>query len=121
AVWLVSHAAGPNTGGDSLVATVLDDEASTVIGTGASAAPYTGSFRPMGDQLSRFDGPPQQGTWKLRVSDRYENDTGSLLGWGLTIRAAQCDPNVNAPDTQINAAPPTLGGSANRTFPSAPP
>ena len=33
------------------------------------------------------------------MSDRYENDTGSLLGWGLTIRTAQCDPNVNAPET----------------------
>jgi subtilisin-like proprotein convertase family protein len=115
-VRLVEHAGGPNNGGDNLVDTVLDDESSTVIGTGASAAPYTGSFRPMGDQLSRFDGQQQQGTWKLRVSDRYENDTGSLLGWGLTIRAAQCDPNVNAPDTQISAAPPTLVGSRNASF-----
>jgi subtilisin-like proprotein convertase family protein len=115
-VRLVEHAGGPNNGGDNLVDTVLDDEASTVIGTGASAAPYTGSFRPMGDQLSRFDGQQQQGTWKLRVSDRYENDTGSLLGWGLTIRTAQCDPNVNAPETQINAAPPTLVGSRNASF-----
>ena len=115
-VRLVEHVGGPNNGGDNLVDTVLDDEASTVIGTGASAAPYTGSFRPMGDQLSRLDGQQQQGTWKLRVSDRYENDTGSLLGWGLTIRTAQCDPNVNAPDTEIQAAPPSLVGSRNASF-----
>jgi hypothetical protein len=98
------------------VDTVFDDEAATVIGSGASAAPYTGSFRPQGDQLSRFDGKEQQGTWKLRVSDRYENDTGSLLGWGVTIRTAQCDPNVNAPDTEIQAAPPTLVGSRHASF-----
>ena len=48
--------------------------------------------------FDRFDGKEQQGTWKLRLSDRYENDTGSLLGWGLTIRTAQCDPDVNAPE-----------------------
>jgi len=115
-VRLIEHVGGPNNGGDDLVETVFDDEAGTVIGSGGSAAPYTGSFRPQGDQLSRFDGKEQQGTWKLRVSDRYENDTGSLLGWGLTVRTAQCDPNANAPDTQIQAAPPTFAGSRHASF-----
>ena len=50
------------------------------------------------------------------MSDRYENDTGSLLGWGLTIRTAQCDPDVNAPDTEIQAAPPSLAGSRTASF-----
>ena len=115
-VRLIEHVGGPNNGGDDLVDTVFDDEAATTIGSGASAAPYTGSFRPQGDQLERFDGKEQQGTWKLRVSDRYENDTGSLLGWGLTIRTAQCDPDVNAPDTEIQAAPPSLAGSRTASF-----
>ena len=115
-VRLIEHVGGPNNGGDDLVDTVFDDEAPTVIGSAGSAAPYTGTFRPQGDQLSRFDGKQQQGTWKLRVSDRYENDTGSLLGWSLTIRTAQCDPNVNAPDTQIQAAPPSLVGSRSASF-----
>ena len=113
-VRLIEHVGGPNNGGDDLVDTVFDDEAPTVIGSAGSAAPYTGSFRPQGDQLSRFDGKEQQGTWKLRVSDRYENDTGSLLGWSMTIRTAQCDPNVNAPETQIQAAPPSQVGSRQR-------
>ncbi|HEV7845196.1 MAG TPA: S8 family serine peptidase [Thermoleophilaceae bacterium] len=115
-VRLIEHVGGPNNGGDDLVDTVFDDEAPTVIGSGSSAAPYTGSFRPQGDQLARLDGKEQQGTWKLRVSDRYENDTGSLLGWGLTIRTAQCDPDVNAPDTQIDAAPPSLASSRTASF-----
>jgi subtilisin-like proprotein convertase family protein len=115
-VRLIEHVGGPNNGGDDLVDTVFDDEAPTTIGSGASAAPYTGSFRPQGDQLARFDGKQQQGTWKLRVSDRYENDTGSLLSWGLTIRTAQCDPDVNAPDTSIKAAPPSLAGSRSASF-----
>ena len=50
------------------------------------------------------------------MSDRFENDTGSLLGWGLTIRTAQCDPDVNAPDTEIQVAPPSLAGSRNASF-----
>jgi subtilisin-like proprotein convertase family protein len=115
-VRLIEHVGGPNNGGDDLVDTVFDDEASTVIGSAGTAAPYTGSFRPQGDQLSRLDGKEQQGTWKLRVSDRYENDTGSLLSWGVTIRTAQCDPNVTAPDTQIQAAPATLAGSRHASF-----
>ena len=50
-VRLIEHVGGPNNGGDDLVDTVFDDEAPTVIGAGATAAPYTGSFRPQGDQL----------------------------------------------------------------------
>jgi subtilisin-like proprotein convertase family protein len=115
-VRLIEHVGGPNNGGDNLVDTVFDDEAATTIGSGSSAAPYTGSFRPQADQLARFDGKEQQGTWKLRVSDRFENDTGSLLGWGLTIRTAQCDPDVNAPDTEIQTAPPSLAGSRSASF-----
>jgi subtilisin-like proprotein convertase family protein len=115
-VRLAEHVGGPNNGGDNLADTVFDDQASTTIGAGASTAPYTGSFRPQGDQLSRLDGKEQQGTWKLRVSDRYENDTGSLLGWGLTIRTAQCDPDVNAPDTEIQTAPPPLSSTRNASF-----
>ena len=91
-------------------------QVATTIGAGVTAAPYTGSFRPQGDQLARFDALEQQGTWKLRVSDRFENDTGSLLAWGLTIRTAQCDPDVNAPDTAIQAAPPSLAGSRSASF-----
>ena len=115
-VRLIEHVGGPNNGGDDLVDTVFDDEAATTIGAGGTAAPYTGTFRPQGDQLGRFDGKEQQGTWKLRVSDRYENDTGSLLSWGLTIRTAQCDPDVNAPDTAIQVAPPSRAGSRNASF-----
>jgi subtilisin-like proprotein convertase family protein len=115
-VRLIEHVGGPNNDGDDLIETVFDDEAATTIGSGSSLPPYTGSFRPQGDQLARFDGKEQQGTWKLRVSDRYENDTGSLLGWALTIRTAQCDPDVNAPDTQIQAAPPSLAGSRTASF-----
>jgi len=115
-VRLIEHVGGPNNGGDNLVDTLFDDEAATTIGSGSSAAPYSGSFRPQADQLARFDGKEQQGTWKLRVSDRFENDTGSLLGWALTIRTAQCDPDVNAPDTSIQAAPPSLAGSRTASF-----
>lgn len=115
-VRLIEHVGGPNNGGDDLVDTVFDDDATTAIGAGASSAPYTGTFRPQGDQLARLNGKEQQGTWKLRVSDRFENDTGSLLGWALSIRTAQCDPDVNAPETEIQNAPPPLAGSRSASF-----
>ena len=50
------------------------------------------------------------------MSDRYENDTGSLLGWSLTIRTAQCDPNVNAPETRSRPTPPSLVSSRTASF-----
>ena len=115
-VRLIEHVGGPNNGGDDLVDTVFDDEAPTGDRLGRERGAVHRQLPPAGPTSSRFDGKEQQGTWKLRVSDRYENDTGSLLGWGLTIRTAQCDPNVNAPETQIQAAPPSLVGSRHASF-----
>ena len=53
-------------GGANFVGTVLDDEASTAIQTGA--APFTGRFRPEGP-LSVLDGLDTVGTWTLEIRD----------------------------------------------------
>jgi hypothetical protein len=82
---------GAENSGDNFTNTVFDDEAAIGLGGRGSAAPYTGSFRPQGDRLSRFDGKQQQGTWTLRVTDLSAGDTGTLNGWGTVIRRAVCD------------------------------
>jgi subtilisin-like proprotein convertase family protein len=74
--------------GDNFTNTVFDDEAATAI---SGSAPFTGSFRPQADQLSRLDGEVQQGTWTLKVSDLVADDTGTLNSWGLDIAPAVCD------------------------------
>ena len=120
-VRLIEHVGGPNNGGDDLVDTVFDDEAPTTIGAGASAAPYTGSFRPQGDQLARFDGKEQQGTWKLRVSDRYENDTGSLLSLGPHDPHRPVRPGRERARHRDPGGAPVARGLPHRQLRSSPP
>ena len=112
----------PNTGAvenQAFVNTVFDDEAVPSIGSGSE--PYTGSFKPQRDQLSRFDGKDRRGTWTLRVRDLFEGDTGTLRAWGLTSRKAVCDFDSVPPETSIAAAPgsPVAQSSASFEFSSA--
>jgi subtilisin-like proprotein convertase family protein len=88
-VKLAEHPGGPDNGGDNFAGTVFDDEAGANISDGAP--PYTGTFRPQNDQLSRFDGKPREGTWTLRVRDLVEGNAGTLSGWGTETQAAGCD------------------------------
>ena len=65
--------------------TSFDDNAATAIKTGTT--PFVGSFRP-DEPLSRFlnkSGAGANGTWKLRVNDNANLDTGSLECWSLHI------------------------------------
>jgi subtilisin-like proprotein convertase family protein len=75
--------------GDNFTNTVFDDEAAVAISSGT--APFTGSFRPQGDQLSRLDGEPLQGTWTLKVADLANLDIGTLDSWGHGIALGVCD------------------------------
>jgi subtilisin-like proprotein convertase family protein len=100
-VELAEHPGGPDNGGKNFVDTVFDDEAALNISSGS--APYTGSYRPQNDELSRFDGKDKAGTWTLRVRDLFEGDTGTLQGWGTGVRTATCARN---PQTTITDGPP---------------
>jgi subtilisin-like proprotein convertase family protein len=90
-VVLANRPGGNLNGGNDLTNTVFDDEASTAIGAGGTAAPYTGSFKPQADELSRFDGESQQGTWTLKVSDLGSADTGTLQAWRADVSLRLCD------------------------------
>jgi hypothetical protein len=61
---------------------VFDDEAATSITAGA--APFSGSFRPEGS-LATLDGKTANGTWRLRVADDANIDTGTLQAWSATL------------------------------------
>jgi subtilisin-like proprotein convertase family protein len=116
-VRLVQHPGGPDNDGNDFVNTTFDDEAATNVST--ESAPYTGSFRPQNDQLSRFDGEQRQGTWTLRVRDLFEGDAGTLTSWQTTTRRAICNFADQAPpDTAITAGPsgPVASRSASFSF-----
>ena len=108
---LAQHPGGPDNGGNNFSSTVFDDEAAVNISS--AAPPYTGSFRPQRDQLSRFDGKEADGIWTLRVRDLYEDDTGSLAGWGTNTRLARCARN---PQTTLDSAPSGLVESDEASF-----
>jgi subtilisin-like proprotein convertase family protein len=119
-VRLADHPGGPDNGGQNLTSTVFDDDA--LVNISAGAAPYTGSFRPQGDQLSRFDGQRLQGTWTLRVRDLFEGKTGTLNSWGTTTSPAVCDfdgsvlADTTPPDTSITSGPSGVLASRSASF-----
>jgi subtilisin-like proprotein convertase family protein len=81
-------------GGANFVGTVLDDEASSSIQTGA--APFTGRFRPEAP-LSVLDGLDTVGNWTLEIRDDAGADIGTLNGWELVIaQAADIPPRIAA-------------------------
>jgi subtilisin-like proprotein convertase family protein len=47
-------------------------------------APFAGSFQP-DEPLATFRGKLAAGDWRLRISDVYDEDSGVLRCWGLTI------------------------------------
>jgi subtilisin-like proprotein convertase family protein len=106
-VRLVEHPGGPDNGAKDLRDVVFDDQASGTIPAGLS--PVVGTFRPQSDQLARFNGKQQFGTWTLRVRDLFERDTGSLFAWGITITPATCDIDSTAPNTTITSPSPAEG------------
>jgi subtilisin-like proprotein convertase family protein len=65
--------------------TTFDDNSATAIQH--AAGPFVGVFRPE-ESLSRFlgkSGAAANGTWKLRISDDANQDTGALQCWSLHI------------------------------------
>ena len=62
--------------------TTFDDSVANSIAIGT--APFVGSFRPE-QPLAAFNGKSANGTWKLRIEDDANLDTGTLLCWALNI------------------------------------
>jgi subtilisin-like proprotein convertase family protein len=63
--------------------TVFSDEAPTRIQDGAP--PFLGTFLPQ-SPLSRLDGKPVRGVWRLQIFDDNAGDTGVLGCWQLRVK-----------------------------------
>jgi subtilisin-like proprotein convertase family protein len=122
---LVEHPGGPDNWTDdpstpvvetneAFVDTTFDDDVVPSISNGSE--PYTGSFRPQNDQLSRFDGKQQQGTWTLRVRDLFEGDVGTLTSWGTDTSRAACDFDSSDPESDILSGPTGTVASDSASF-----
>ncbi|HEY4376809.1 MAG TPA: Ig-like domain-containing protein, partial [Acidimicrobiales bacterium] len=98
-------------GGNNFCQTVLSDDATTSIqGQPASAAPFTGTFKPE-EPLSAFQGEPADGTWTLTVTDGAVQDTGNIRAFSLHITPFACD-NPNATPVAVADSYTTTPGTA---------
>lgn len=71
--------------GDNFTGTILDDQATRLITSGA--APFTGTFKPR-EPLAQLIDQIVAGTWRLNVSDQVPGNTGnpqSLQSWSLRV------------------------------------
>lgn len=62
----------------------FDAAAVTAISNGVP--PFAGTFCPDGD-LTAFHGKTPLGTWRLRATDLFSSDEGSVLCWGIQLAA----------------------------------
>jgi subtilisin-like proprotein convertase family protein len=90
AVTLWNHSGGDCGGsGDNFTNAIINDQGVTPDCT--NGAPYTGNVKgaPGGvvnaTVMTAFIGPKPLGTWVLIISDDSLGDTGTLLGWSLTL------------------------------------
>lgn len=101
--------AGDNYGAGSNdcsgIFTVFDDAAATAISAGV--APFAGTFRP-DSPLAAFNGRPSNGTWKLRVTDAFSIDVGTIGCFQIEIRRQLFFCCGVAGTPIINAAPPAV-------------
>jgi subtilisin-like proprotein convertase family protein len=102
----VVNAAHP---GVNFTGTRFDDEAAVALSAGVP--PYTGSFRPDAP-LSAFDTLAAGGVWTLQVVDMTRNQTaGTLLGWSVTIRYADCDFDGDGLKDEVDNCPDDANAS----------
>ncbi len=83
--------------------TILDDEISSPVEGKCTSSPaaISGVYQPS-HPLSIFDGATAAGTWRLNLSDNYQNDTGYLSSWCLV---ASISPYGQTP-TPVPPPPP---------------
>ncbi|AEA43361.1 CotH kinase family protein [Fluviicola taffensis] len=74
-----------NTGGadDNFTNTCFNANAAAILASGT--APYTGTFKPVGQIGLINNGQNPNGTWKLRVNDNYGGDQGNVLSFSIAF------------------------------------
>ncbi len=72
---------GVGGSGDNFTFTSFRNTATTSIASGS--APFTGTYRPMGDLGMFNNGQGGNGIWYLKVRDDYAQDTGVVTSWSV--------------------------------------
>ena len=80
---VISLTAGQGGGDDNYTNTCFNQNATQFI-TQVSA-PFTGTFKPMGQLGLVNNGQNANGIWKLRITDTYAADAGFLFNWSISF------------------------------------
>lgn len=78
----VNFISGVGGSGDNFINTVLNDSATTPIGSGT--APFTGTYIPS-SPLSALNGQTVNGSWVLGIDDIAAGDSGVLKAWCIVV------------------------------------
>lgn len=90
---LFSRLGNEEYNGTAITQAIFDSDAGSALPTGGSSSggypPISGRVRTENPTaLNVFDGRPLAGTWKLRITDGYPGDAGTLHRWGLNPSGA---------------------------------
>lgn len=99
---------------DNYTNTCFNENASQSITAGS--APFTGTFRPMGEIGRVNNGQNGNGLWKLRVIDTYPADAGTVISFSITFGNT---PATYTPFTSSNL-PIVVINTNNQSIPNEP-
>jgi subtilisin-like proprotein convertase family protein/uncharacterized protein YvpB len=88
--------------GNSNIVTILDDGAAQLADDKCASFPHaiSGIYLPA-ESLSTFTGKSASGTWRLNISDHYDNDIGSLNHWCLETQLSATMPTPTPTPTPV--------------------
>jgi subtilisin-like proprotein convertase family protein len=112
-VTLFSNVGGAS--GKNFTDTLLDDQATATIGSGAS--PFTGSFKPLQSLDALLAGKPLQGIWQLKITDNNTNSkVGVLNSWSLEATPLNPTTSVTARTFRVTFPAQQLDGTYSITL-----
>lgn len=88
----INLAEGNGGGGHDFTNTCFRSDATTSIAAGT--APFTGTYKPMGQMGLINNNQNPNGTWQIRVTDGYSNDQGNLSSCSITFGNDPAIPTV---------------------------
>ena len=106
-ITLLDRPGSPPTGcGNNDVVAVLDDGAAQLADDKCASYPHaiSGIYLPT-QQLHTFTSESISGTWRLNVSDQYQNDIGALNHWCLDAKLADTMPAPTPTPTAVSLPP----------------
>lgn len=106
---------GNGGSGDDYTNTCFNYYATTPISMGNP--PFTGTWKPDGPIGLLNNGQVGNGTWKLRITDTYSGDEGTLLSWSVTFGN---NPATYTPPLISSNLPIIVINTNNQTIPDEP-